>query len=238
MIRSCLLLPELGLVRVSNCPLRSKEFMRQAKYKRDMQAFNWQLCETVKNVRKYKHKQFLFLRAFKGLMNKFHIYDTYIAELILSQLKEIPIPKYHTITLKEPDNFHMKAETMFGRLKMLGYTDIQLPLKNLTDFDLELSFVKSVKYVSPETQVIVRDLHKHLKANKVKYKWLIIKSYLNHASPNSTIDGLDYINLLFNYKRYDLFIGHCLRNLSLSVEETNIMITWWERMKYSNKNCL
>lgn len=238
MIRSCLLLPELGLVRVSNCPLRSKEFMRQAKYKRDMQAFNWQLCETVKNVRKYKHKQFLFLRAFKGLMNKFHIYDTYIADIILSQLKEIPIPKYHVITLKEPDNFYMKAETMFGRLKMLGYTDVKLPLKNLTDFELEFSFVKSVKYVSPETQAIVRDLYKHLKANKVKYKWLIIKSYLNHACPNSTIDSVDYINLLFNYKRYDLFIAHCLRNLSLSVEETNIIIAWWERMKYSNKNCL
>jgi hypothetical protein len=61
MIRSCLLLPQLGLVRVSNCPLRAKEYMKEAKYKRDMMSFNWQLCETVKNVRKYKQKEFLFL---------------------------------------------------------------------------------------------------------------------------------------------------------------------------------
>ena len=238
MIRSCLLLPELGLVRVSNCPLRSKEFLRQARYKRDMQSFNWQLCETVKNVRKYKHKEFLLLRALKGLMHKFHIYDTYIADMILSQLKEIPIPKYHVITLKEPDNFYMKAETMFGRLAVLGYTDVKLPLKELTDFDLEISFVKSVKYVSPDTQVIVRELYKQMTKKNVKYKWMVIKSYLNHACPNSTIDSVDYINLLFIYKRYDLFIAHCLRNLSLSVEETNIIIAWWERIKYSNKNCL
>jgi len=237
MIRSCLLLPELGLVRVSNCPLRSKEFLRQAKHKRDMQAFNWQLCETVKNVRKYKHKEFLFLRVFKGLMNKFRIYDTYIADMILSHLKEIPIPKYHTITLKEPD-FYMKAVTIFGALKNLGYTDVQLPLKGLTDFDLEFSFVKSIKYVSPSIQVIVRDLYKHLKTNNVKYKWMVIKSYLDFASPNSTIDKVDYINLLFTYKRYDLFISHCLRNVSLSVEETNIIISWWDRIKYSNKNCV
>jgi hypothetical protein len=230
-------MPELGLVRVSNCPLRSKEFLRQARHKRDMQSFNWQLCETVKNVRKYKQKELLFLRAFKGVMNKFHIYDTYIADMILAHTKEISIPKYHTISLKEPD-FHMKAETMFGNLKRLGYTDVQLPLKGITDFDMEFSFVKSVKYVSPDTQVIVRDLYKHLKANNVKYKWLVIKSYLNYASPNSTIDKVDYINLLFTYKRYDLFISHCLRNVSLSVEETNIIITWWERIKYSNKNCM
>ena len=238
MIRSCLLLPELGLVRVSNCPLRAKEYMKEAKYKRDMMSFNWQLCETVKNVRKYKLKELLLLRAFKGLMNKFHIYDTYIADMILSQLKEIPQPIYHVITLKEADNFYMKAETMFGTLKNLGYTDVQLNLKGLTDFDLEFSFIKTVKYVNPATQVIVRDLYKHLTKKNVKNKWLIIKSYLNYACPNSTIDNIDYINLLFNHKRYDLFISHCLRNLSLSVEETNIIMSWWNRIKYSNKNCL
>lgn len=236
MIRSCLLLPQLGLVRVSNCPIRAKEFLRQARYKRDMQAFNWQLSETVKNVRKYKHNEFLFSRVFKCLMNKFHIYDVYIADMILSQLKEIPQPIYHVITLKEPDNFYMKAETMFSTLKMLGYTDVKLDLKHITDFDLEFSFVKSIKYVSPITQDLVRDLCKHFNRN-VKDKWTIINSYLKYASPNSMIDKVEYIQLMYNYKRYDLFIGHCLRNLSLSVEETNLIMTWWERIKYSNKNC-
>jgi len=201
-----------------------------------MQAFNWQLSETVKNVRKYKHNEFLFSRVFKCLMNKFHIYDVYIADMILSQLKEIPQPIYHVITLKEADNFYMKAETMFSTLKMLGYTDVKLDLKHITDFDLEFSFVKSIKYVSPITQDLVRDLCKHFNRN-VKDKWTIINSYLKYASPNSMIDKVEYIQLMYNYKRYDLFIGHCLRNLSLSVEETNLIMTWWERIKYSNKNC-
>jgi hypothetical protein len=169
-------------------------------------------------------------------MNKFHIYDVYIADMILSQLKEIPQPIYHVITLKEADNFYMKAETMFSTLKMLGYTDVKLDLKHITDFDLEFSFVKSIKYVSPITQDLVRDLCKHFNRN-VKDKWTIINSYLKYASPNSMIDKVEYIQLMYNYKRYDLFIGHCLRNLSLSVEETNLIMTWWERIKYSNKNC-
>ena len=89
MIRSCLVFPELGLVRVSNCPIRAKEFLRQARHRRDMQSFNWQLSETVNNVRKH----YLFLHVFKQVMNKFHIYDSFIGDIILQNI--VNVPRYY-----------------------------------------------------------------------------------------------------------------------------------------------
>lgn len=233
MIRSSLVYPELGLVRVSNCPLRTKDYIRQARYRRDMQAFNWQLYETVKNIRKYKHKQYMFLRTFKRLMDKFHIYDPYIGDLILSQLKDTPIRKYYMITLKEP-NYHFKIQTILGNLKRIGYTDVQL--LPLTDFEIEMSFVKSVRYISHEVYKLSYDMYEVLTRRNIKYKWKIISSHIKHLLPNSTMEDCDFINLLYKYKKNELYLGYCLRKFNLSIEENNLMISWWERIKYSDRN--
>ena len=159
MIRSCLVFPELGLVRVSNCPIRAKEYMKEARRRRDKHSFNWQLSETVKNIRKYKHKQHLFLHAFKQVLNKFHVYDPFIGDMILPFIKDTPVPRYYQMNLKNYE-YHLKIQILFSNLKNLGYSDIQLP--HFTDFEIEMSFIKSVKYVSPELYEQMRYLYENL----------------------------------------------------------------------------
>lgn len=232
MIRASLVFPELGLVRVSNCPMRSKEYVRQARYRRDMQSFNWQLSETVKNIRNYKKKEFNLLLVFKQLMNKFRVYDTYIGDIILSQIKEPYIHRYYNIELTEP-NYHLKIQVLFSRLKMLGYSDVKFPA--FTDYEIEISFIKSVKYVGPELYEKMRHLYEILSKKGVKYKWKVIASYIKQYSPNA-IETCDFINLMYNYKKNELYLGHCLRNANLSIEENNLLVAWWERVKHSNVN--
>lgn len=230
MIRSCLVFPELGLVRVSNCPMRAKEYMKQARRRRDIHSFNWQLSETVKNIRKYKHDKFLFLHTFKQVLNKFRVYDPFIGDMILPFIKDVPVPRYYQINLKKP-NYHLKIQILFSNLKHLGYSEVQLP--HFTDFEIEMSFIKSVKYVSPELYVQMRHLYDKL--TNIPYKWNIIASYIKHYSPNA-IETCDFINLMYNYRKHELYLGHCLRSLNLSMEEHNLLIAWWERVKHSSIN--
>jgi hypothetical protein len=224
MIRSCLVFPELGLVRVSNCPIRAKEFLRQARHRRDMQSFNWQLSETVKNVRKYH----LFLDVFKQVMNKFHIYDTFIVDMILQKII-VPVPRYYALTLGE-SNYHLKAQLLFSRLKMLGYTDVNIP--SFTDFEIEMSFVKSIKYITPELTEQMHHLYKAIK----KDKWRIIASHIKYESPHSTLQSYDFIGFMNKYKKHELYFIHCLKYTNLSLEENTLLVAWWDRIKHSNKN--
>jgi hypothetical protein len=229
MIRSCLVFPELGLVRVSNCPMRTKEFLKQARYRRDMQSFNWQLSETVKNVRKH----YLFLHVFKQVMNKFRIYDAFIGDMILQKVIT-PVPRYYSLTLGE-SNYHLKAQLLFSRLKMLGYTDVNIPA--FTDFEIEMSFVKSVRYISPELSEKMEHLYKAInKCELNKNKWKIIASYIKHESPNSTLESSDFIDFMNKYKKHELYFIHCLRHTNLSLEENTLLVAWWDRIKHSNKN--
>jgi len=188
-----------------------------------MQSFNWQLSETVKNVRKH----YLFLDVFKQVMNKFRIYDTFIGDMILKNI--VPIPQYYTLTLGE-SNYHLKAQLLFSRLKMLGYTDVNIPA--FTDFEIEMSFVKSIKYISPELSDKMGHLYKAIK----KDKWRIIASHIKHELPNSTLETCDFIGFMNKYKKHELYFGHCLRYANLSLEENTLLVAWWERIKHSNIN--
>jgi hypothetical protein len=226
--------PQLGLVRVSNCPIKSKELLRQARYRRDMQSFNWQLSETVKNIRKYKHKHFVFSRLFNVLMNKFHIYEPFLRSMILISLEEVQLPRYYVITLKE-SNYRLKMDILLNNLKMLGYTDIKMNLR-LSDFEIEMSFIRSVRFISPYLYELCRDLYEVLSKKNVKYKWMILSSYIRHISPNSTIDGCNAIKNLCHYKKDELYLSHCLRSNNISLEETSLLVGWWERIKHSQKN--
>ena len=232
MIRSCLVFPELGLVRVSNCPIRAKEYMKEARRRRDKHSFNWQLSETVKNIRKYKHKQHLFLHAFKQVLNKFHVYDPFIGDMILPFIKDVPVPRYYQMNLKNYA-YHLKIQILFSNLKNLGYSDIQLP--HFTDFEIEMSFIKSVKYVSPELYEQMRYLYENLSKMHITYKWKIIASYIKHYSPNA-VETCDFINLMYKYRKHELYLGHCIRSTNLSMEENNLLVAWWDRVKHSNKN--
>ena len=130
-------------------------------------------------------------------------------------------------------NYHLKLQVLLSNLKMLGYSDVKFPA--FTDYEIEMSFIKSVKYVSPELYEKMRHLYEILSKKGVKYKWKVIASYINNYSPN-VFETCDFINLMYNYRKHELYLGHCLRSANLSIEEHNLLVSWWERVKHSNIN--
>jgi hypothetical protein len=118
---------------------------------------------------------------------------------------------------------------------MLGYTDVNIPA--FTDFEIEMSFVKSVRYISPELSEKMEHLYKAInKCELNKNKWKIIASYIKHESPNSTLESSDFIDFMNKYKKHQLYFIHCLRHTNLSLEENTLLVAWWDRIKHSNKN--
>jgi hypothetical protein len=81
----------------------------------------------------------------------------------------------------------------------------------------------------------MRYLYENLSKMHITYKWKIIASYIKHYSPNA-VETCDFINLMYNYRKHELYLSHCIRCVNLSMEENNLLVAWWDRVKHSNKN--
>jgi len=231
MIRSCLVFPSVGLVRCTNCPIKQKEYIREAIIKRNSIAYHWQLEETVKNIRRYKCKEGYRNYILDKILDQNRMYDGYVRGEILEYIT-IEVPHiFWTNTPLPPDNYScfMKFEIMFGRLKDLGYSDIIPDLKSLTDFDVEISYVNSIFQMNKEMCEFSRHLHSVL---KVKNKWRVI---LSHVVDINYYTLQEFLCVFPKMTRMDLYYHYSMRFLNISLEEVILFRYWWSRIKYSNK---
>jgi hypothetical protein len=221
----------VGLTRQSCDPKRTLQYQKAAKKKRDKVCFPRMLRTMTSKFQPYRLIRRLWMKAFRCILRG---HCSYLMNRLMDHLDYVrikPIPDHFTTfhletfqqiyvnyeNLSTPIRFRQLA----GRLVTLGYPQRDIPA---VDYEYE-SYLSKFKHCYHTN---ITDLYQHLTRKNIPKKWHIILSYL----PFNLYYGVEHWEDQISSNKLTLTLHAFQRQHDLSQEESILMTSWIDQMKY------
>jgi len=221
--------PRVGLFRQSRDPARTRQYCMEAKRMRNLCYFPSMLRKMMVKCTVYRLIRRLWIKTIRCILRD---YCPYLVPMILDTLCDriepfhisfpIYFTKFHKIhlqydTLSTPIRFKQLA----GRLVTLGYPKREIPT---VDYEYESYLSKFHPYYHTR----ITDLYQQLCQKNIPKKWHIILSYL----PFYLYYEVEHWEHQISSNELTLTLHAFQRQHPLSQEESILMTSWIEQMKY------